>query len=157
MQEEIEHRMVALVVSAVKFTGREFRQAIEKYLAERKAAKQNRENHLTQPEDVIPHGKQTVQELIGQNQGASSIELDDPDIKAFDRIARKSGVDYAIQKVKKSHPPKYLIFFKARDGDVLQAALQQYATLKFGKSDILDRLHDPLAPPKLDKDRERQR
>ena len=59
---------------------------------------------------VIPHGKQTVKQLIGQNQGVSTVESNDPDIKAFDRIARKYGVDYAIKKIKTPDKPKYVSF-----------------------------------------------
>ena len=36
---------------------------------------------------VIPHGKQTVKQLIGQNQGVSNIEITDPSIKEFEKIA----------------------------------------------------------------------
>ena len=61
---------------------------------------------------VIPHGKQTVKQLIGQNQGVSNIEITDPSIKEFEKIARKYGVDYAVKKDRSSSPPKYLIFFK---------------------------------------------
>ena len=41
---------------------------------------------------MIPHGKQTVKQLIGQNQGVSNIEITDPSIKEFEKIARKYGV-----------------------------------------------------------------
>ena len=61
------------------------RAAVAQYLAHRRAAK---------CQNVIPHGKQTVKQLIGQNQGVSNIELTDPSIRDFDRIARKYGVDY---------------------------------------------------------------
>ena len=66
---------------------------------------------------MTPHGKQTVKQLIGQNQGISNIEITDPSIKEFEKIARKYGVDYAVKKDRSSSPPKYLIFFKGRDAD----------------------------------------
>ena len=72
---------------------------------------------------MIPHGKQTVKQLIGQNQGVSNIEITDPSIREFEKIARKYGVDYAVKKDRSSSPPKYLIFFKGRDADALTAAL----------------------------------
>ena len=49
----------------------------------------------------------------GQNQGVSNIEINDPSIRDFERIARKYGVDYAVKKDRSTSPPKYLIFFKA--------------------------------------------
>ena len=110
MQEEVENRTLTLVVSGTKFTGRLLKAAITKYLAHRKEKKLQKQKSRDTP--VIPHGKQTVKQLIGQNQGVSNIEITDPSIKEFEKIARKYGVDYAVKKDRSSSPPKYLIFFK---------------------------------------------
>ena len=123
MQEEVENRTVTLVISAVKLTGRELKAALVKYLANRKAQKQGKA-------EVKPHGKQTVKQLIGQNQGVSNIEVTESNIKGFDRVARKYGVDYAIKKDKSGEIPKYLVFFKARDADALTAAFTEYSGQK---------------------------
>lgn len=122
MQEEVENRTVAIVTSAAKFTGRLFKAAICKYLEHRKLSKANK----ARESPVIPHGKQSVRQLIGQNQGVSTIESNDPDIKAFERVARKYGVDYAIKKVRTEDKPKFVIFFKARDADALTQAFTEY-------------------------------
>ena len=92
MQEEVENRTLTLVVSGTKFTGRLMKAAITKYLAHRKEKKLQKQKSRDTP--VIPHGKQTVKQLIGQNQGVSNIEITDPSIKEFEKIARKYGVDY---------------------------------------------------------------
>ncbi len=81
-----------------------------------------------------PQGKQTVKQLIGQNQGVSNIEITDPSIKEFEKIARKYGVDYAVKKDRSSSPPKYLIFFKGRDADALTAAFTEYTGKKVRKA-----------------------
>ena len=94
MQEEVENRTLTLVVSGTKFTGRLLKAAITKYLAHRKEKKLQKQKSRDTP--VIPHGKQTVKQLIGQNQGVSNIEITDPSIKEFEKIARKYGVDYAV-------------------------------------------------------------
>ena len=92
MQEEVENRTLTLVVSGTKFTGRLFKAAICKYLAHRKEKKLRKQRIRDAP--VKPQGKQTVKQLIGQNQGVSNIEITDPSIKEFEKIARKYGVDY---------------------------------------------------------------
>ena len=66
------------------------------------------------------HGKQTVKELIGQNQGVSRMPLGDASIRDFEREARKYGVDFAVTRDKTVDPPQYTVFFKARDADALQ-------------------------------------
>lgn len=63
MQEEVENRTLTLVVSGTKFTGRLFKAAITKYLAHRKEKKLQKQKSRDTP--VIPHGKQTVKQLIG--------------------------------------------------------------------------------------------
>ena len=125
---------MALAINGTKLTGRMVRAAIAQYLAHRRAAK---------CQNVIPHGKQTVKQLIGQNQGVSNIELTDPSIRDFDRIARKYGVDYAIKRDKANDPPRFLIFFKSRDADALTAAMQEFTAKKIKKAErpsVLERL-----------------
>ena len=104
MQEEVENRTLTLVVSGTKFTGRIFKAAISKYMAHRKEKKLEKQRSRDAP--VVPHGKQTVKQLVGQNQGISNIEITDPSIKEFEKIARKYGVDYAVKKDRSSSPPK---------------------------------------------------
>lgn len=123
MQEDIENRAVTLVISGGKLTGRMLKAALQKYLAHQKAVRQKRQA----AKDVKPQGRQTVKQLVGQNQGVSNIEITDSNIKSFDRVARKYGVDYAVKKDKSVSPPKYLVFFKARDADALTAAFTEYS------------------------------
>ena len=137
MQEEVENRTLTLVVSGTKFTGRLFKAAISKYMAHRREKKLEKQRSRDSP--VTPKGKQTVKQLIGQNQGVSNIEINDPSIRDFERIARKYGVDYAVKKDRSASPPKYLIFFKARDADALTAAFSEYTQKKVKKADRSER------------------
>ena len=136
MQEDIDHRAVALVINTTKMTGRALKSAITKYLA-----------HCRQKAKVPPTGRQTVRELVGQGQGVTNIEITDGNIRSFERVARKYGVDYAITKVK-GEKPRYLIFFKARDNDALTAALEEYTAQRMrGKEK--PSLHSKLRQPSL--------
>ena len=141
MQEEVENKTLTLAINGSKLTGRMFKSAISKYLAHRREVKQQKRRSRDSP--VIPHGKQTVKQLIGQDQGVSNIEINDPTIKDFERIARKYGVDYAIKRDRSSDPPRFLIFFKSRDADALTAAFNEYAGNKVKKASrpsVLQRL-----------------
>ena len=130
MQEEVENRTLTLIVSGTKA-------AISKYMAHRREKKLNKQRGRDSP--VTPKGKQTVKQLIGQNQGVSNIEINDPSIRDFERIARKYGVDYAVKKDRSTSPPKYLIFFKARDADALTAAFTEYTDKKVKKAEKTER------------------
>ncbi len=121
MQEDIDHRAVTLAINATKITARVLKSAITKYLAHRK-----------QKSRAAPTGKQTVKQIVGQGQGVTNIEITDQNIKSFERVARKYGVDYALKKDMTGEKPRYLVFFKAKDTDALTAAFKEFTakTLK---------------------------
>ena len=48
-------------------------------------------------------------------------------IKDFERVLNKYGVDYAIRKDVSQEPPRFMVFFKAKDADVLTAAFKEYS------------------------------
>lgn len=121
MQEDIDHRAVTLAINTTKMTARVLKSAITKYLAHRK-----------QKSRAAPTGKQTVKQIVGQGQGVTNIEITDQNIKSFERVARKYGVDYALKKDMTGEKPRYLVFFKAKDTDALSAAFKEFTakTLK---------------------------
>ena len=80
---------------------------------------------------VQHHGKQTLKQLVKQNAGVSSIEITDSNIKAFESTAKKYGVDFCAEKrTRRKSPPRYLVFFKGRDADVLTAAFKEFSAKK---------------------------
>ena len=83
------------------------------------------------------HGKQSVKSLVKQGAGVQNIEITDQNIKSFERCARKYGIDFALKK--DPSQGKYLVFFKARDTDALEAAFAEYTakTLKQQKKPSL--------------------
>ena len=78
MEEEVTQRTIALSIRTAKLTGNVLRAALRKFLA---AQHQKGKNPYKQ-------GKQTVKELIGQNAGVSNIEINDGNIKSFERVAK---------------------------------------------------------------------
>ena len=119
MQEEVENKSLTLVINATKVTARTLKNAILKYLNHCKQKKQQQSRDS-------PTGKQSVKKLVGQGQGVSNIEITDGNIKAFEKVARKFGVDYALKKDTSGPNPRYLVFFKAKDADALTAAFKEF-------------------------------
>ena len=103
MQDEVREKSVALTIKVGKAGGRLtaglLKWAIRKYLAQAQNPK-------------IHHGKQTVKQLVSQGAGVQNIEITGKNIKSFERVARKYGVDFALKK--DPAQGKYLVFFKAR-------------------------------------------
>ena len=118
MQEEVENRTVNLAITTTRLSARTMSArtivtGIRMYL--------NHRNNVSRQKVVQGiHGKQSVKELIGQNQGVSRMPIGDASIREFEREARKYGVDFAVTKDKTVSPPQYTVFFKARDADALQ-------------------------------------
>ena len=69
MQEEVEQRSLTLVINSGKMTGRVLKSAIVKLMAH------NRQKAQGKGGDVRYAGKQTLRQLIGQNQGVSNVEI----------------------------------------------------------------------------------
>ena len=130
MQDEVREKSVALTIKVGKTGGRltadMLKWAIRRYLD------QSRNPH-------IRHGKQTVKQLVRQGQGVQNIEITDKNIKSFERVARKYGVDFALKK--DPSEGKYLVFFKARDAEALNPLTGPTS------ASSLPRLYSTLHPP----------
>jgi len=88
---------------------------------------------ITTPKNYAGKGKQTVSQLTRQGQGVTNIEISDKNIKDFESIARKYGVDFAVVKDSTEQPPKHLVFFKARDTDAITAAFKEYSAKQMSR------------------------
>ena len=149
MQEEVENRTVTLAISTTRLTGRVLKSAISKFLAYQK----QKHGAMRNTGPVKPTGRQTVKQLVGQNQGVTNIEVAKSGIRDFQRVARKYGVDYAIKKDTTGEIPKYLVFFKARDSDALTAAFKEYTARTVrekSKPSVLEKLHKYIQQSKDD-------
>ena len=113
MQDEVRDKSVALVIRVGKNGGKLTADLLK--WAIRQYQRQANEPH---------HGKQSVKSLVGQGDGVQNIEITDKNIKSFERVARKYGVDFALKK--DPAQGRYLVFFKARDADALNAAFAEY-------------------------------
>ena len=120
MQEEVENRTINLAISTTKLTGRTIVAGIRKYLQHREKVKAQKAR------DPAVHGKQTVKQLLDQNQGATNVEIDKSGIKDFERLAKKYGVDFAVRKDKSVDPPRYLVFVRSKDADALDAICKEH-------------------------------
>ena len=125
MQEEVENRTVNLAISTTKLTGRTIIAGIRKYLQHREKVK------MKKARDPAVHGKQSVKQLLGQNQGATNVEIDKESIRDFEKLAKKYGVDFAVRKDKSVDPPRFLVFVRSKDADALDAICKEHQARAF--------------------------
>ena len=121
MQDEINEKVVALSIKTGKLSAEMLQKSMKFFLAQLKKQADKRQ---------MPHGKQTLKQLMKQNAGVSNIEITKDNIKAFEGTAKKYGIDFALKKDATESPPRYLVFFKGRDADVLTAAFKEFSAKK---------------------------
>ena len=137
IQEEIDNKTIALVISTTKLTGRLLQAAIREY-------QRQRQNHKNNKQVKGYQGKQTIKQLVKSGAALSNIEITDQNIKSFESVAKKYGVDYAITKDQNVMPPKYTVFFKAKDADALTYAFEEFTNRKLKakeKPSVLEQLN----------------
>lgn len=147
MQEEVNSKTITLCVQGAKITAAGLKVAMSKFLQELhkkdqvkqaekagQAKERGAAKERQRQEKKKPHGKQTIKQLQEQGIQLTNIEITDNNIKSFDRIARKYGIDYSLKRaIDGENNRKYYVFFKAKDVDVMTAAFKEYAGIELNK------------------------
>lgn len=154
MQEEVDRQVIGLAVNTTKMTGRTLAKAIQMYLQHKKDKSKNPE---------IYHGKQTIKQLMKQNAALSNIEITDKNIRSFESVAKKYNIDYALKKDTSEQPPRYLVFFKGRDVDVINMAFKEFTQKQLKHKDkpslrkLLVKLKEQAQKLNQNRDREKNK
>ena len=159
MQDEVNEKTVSLCIRGGKITAQLLKAAMRKALAqmEQEKAKQKQQSKVQKQQDDKAkdksyRGKQTMEKLMRQNVQLSNIEITDGNIKSFERVAKKYSIDFSLKKDTTAKPPRYFVFFKARDVDVMTAAFREYAGVELKKKQA----KKPSVRKKLQKSVERK-
>lgn len=162
MQEEVNEKTIALSVRSARMTASVLKAAMRQFLAQQERAKQKKSAKSAQKsaekETAPKRGKQTMKQLMKQNSQLTNIEVTDGNIKSFERIARKYQIDFSLKKDASEEPPKYIVFFKAKDVDVMTAAFKEYSAQelkKTSKPSLRKRLSKALDTVRKHRDREK--
>lgn len=126
MQEEINHKTIALSINTSKMTAQTLKTALRMFMKGTGVVirKQTQKAYA---------GKQSMKKLMKQNTGLSNVEITDANIGSFKRVARKYGIDFALKKDKTAETPTYIVYFKGRDVDVMTQAFKEYSHQQVNK------------------------
>lgn len=124
----MNEKTVSLCIRCGKVTANLLKAAMVKALAkmEQEKKQQGQKQPQKEKEDKTYKGKQSLDKLMKQNVQLSNIEITDGNIKSFERVAKKYSIDFSLKKDVTADPPRYYVFFKARDADVMTAAFKEY-------------------------------
>lgn len=138
MQDEVNDKVVSLCIKGGKISAQILKNAITKALAkmeqDKKLEQQKAATKKQETTAAAYRGKQSMRKLKAGKCELSNIEITDGNIKSFEKYARKYNVDYSLQKDKSSKPPRYFVFFKAKDVDSMTAAFKEYTGWQMSKN-----------------------
>lgn len=150
MQEDIEQKSVVLVTKSAKITGQMLAKLMVASIRQARKARD-------------APGKQSFKQL-SKGGSLESIPISDSNIKGFDPIARKYGVRYTLVKDASEDPPKWMVFFRAKDADVMTAAFKEFShkTLNRGAEkpsvrETMAKLREIIKHAVLDRTRHKER
>lgn len=124
MQEEVNEKTIALCIKGGKITAQILKAALLKLLSKMEK-KQQAKGEKSQCKKT---GRQSIKSLQKSGAQITNIVVTDNNIKSFDRVARKYGIDYSLKKVEQDGKTEYMVFFKAKDVDVMTAAFKEYTS-----------------------------
>jgi hypothetical protein len=112
IQEDIEHKSAVLIIKGGKVTGKLLAKAMAAVLRQMRKERKR-------------PGRMRYKQL-SKGGPLQDIEITEGNIKAFDPIAREFDVKYALKKDISTDPPRWLVFFRAKDADALTAAFRKF-------------------------------
>lgn len=130
MQDEVNEKTMALCIKGGKISAQILKAALTKLLAEIEKKQQSKKMG---GQNRCKRGKQSIKSLQQSGAQLTNIVVTDNNIKSFDRVARKYGIDYSLKKAEKEGKTEYLVFFKAKDVDVMTAAFKEYTGVSLKK------------------------
>ena len=125
MEEEVNQRVVTMIVSTSKMSASVLASAMHKFLSNEYQAL-NRRAAERQNTKAQEHGKMKFRDLMAQDAGTEDFTIKKYNIRTFDKVAKKYNIDYAIKKDSTENPPKYFIFFKSRDRASMKLAFNEF-------------------------------
>ena len=129
MQEQANEKTVGLVCRSARMTSSVFMRLCEKYLRHRRMVvhdKKMAKRYDPATQKINQPKKIKVKELVKEGSGVSSVEIKDEKIRQFEKLARRNGVRYAIKKDRNTTPPTYIVFFKAKDGEMIDRTMKEF-------------------------------
>lgn len=167
MQEEVDEKVIGLCVTGGQISGEILKSALSHTLNQiskfhekenQKQAMKKQQKNATKTKSSYK-GKQSLRSLKRSGAELTNIEITNDNIKSFERYARKYNVEYSLKKDKSVTPPRYFVFFKAKDVDSMTAAFKEYTgkTMNKKKSQVSVRKALNQAIERVAKHKHRQR
>jgi hypothetical protein len=98
---------------------------------------------------LTKQGEQSLKSLSKKGGALTDIEISGDNIGTFRKTARKYNIDFALKKDSSQDPPRWVVFFEAKNDQAMQAAFNEYA-----KATLKQKSRKDSMLGKLDKNKE---
>ncbi len=139
MQDEVSEKLIGVCINGGKISARILKDTLEKALDDMERSSRQKEQYNAsakqkEKKQTVSTGKQSLKKLAENGAQLSNIEITDGNIKSFEKCARKYHVLYSLMKDKSASPPRYFVFFRAKDVDSITAAFKEYTGRTLNKA-----------------------
>ena len=126
MEQEVNMKITCIAIKTGEEAGKAFLTALSNFNLKVKESELMKKR--TKTNQVKEHGGKMVKvkDLRKDGSQIEFVDMGNDELKNFRRYARKYGVTYSMEKNKESDPPTYLIFFKAKDSQLITRAVSEY-------------------------------
>jgi len=145
MEQEVNMKIVCIACQSAKDVSHVFSHALKEYYDLH--IRSSETSNVKMPKETHRETKGKLVKVKDLRKDGSEVQFTDmgaDDLKQFRRYAKQYGVSYAMEKRNDTYPPTYLIFFKAKDGFVIDKAVSNYVTDTLINNDIKEGLHHKL-------------
>lgn len=145
MEQEVNMKIVCIACQSAKDVSHVFAHAVKEYYEKHINMNDTDNGKISKPTKTETRGKLVkVKDLRKDGSEVQFTDMGPDDLKQFRRYAKEYGVSYAMEKRNDTDPPTYLIFFKAKDGFVIEKAVSKYVTDTLINNDNKEGLHHKL-------------
>ena len=114
LNDEINEKSLNLAVRVGQLSIDEIKKAIDKLISDLQNNKYSTKNITGEKTPELKHGKMTLKQLSKHNDGLSTMEMTDPNLRLLYRSMKQHNIDFAAVRDGKG---KYTLFFKGKDAD----------------------------------------
>ena len=133
--EQINDKCVALSMRGTKITSRMLAQMMKAFI---------RFGGKAGSKLLTKHGEQSLKSLSKKGGTLDDIEISGDNIGTFRKVAREYNIDFSLKKDSSLDPPRWTVFFRAKDDKSMQSAFNKYAQVTLNqqtrKASMLDKL-----------------
>ena len=115
MQEAVEEKSLNICVTTTRLTGQAVIEAL-------------RMSQMRKMRGVTyKHGRQRLRSLMRQGMALTNVRVLPDDMRDFQRVAKRYGIDFAVRRDSSFIPPRYFVFFKTTDMGAMTALIKEVA------------------------------